>query len=174
VTPKTIPEEQLAGLILLVRGEKIMLDQDLAELYGVETRVLNQAVRRNIDRFPDDFMFQLSKEEYEILRSQSVTSRWGGRRYPPFAFTEQGVAMLSSVLNSERAIQVNIQIMRMFTRLRQMLLQYEELKQKILDMEAKYDHNFKIVFDVLNRLLEEEAKPKQQIGFQVGKTGEGE
>ena len=120
-------------LILLIRGHSVMLDADLAELYEVETKVLVQAIKRNIDRFPDDFMFQLSPEEYEILRSQSVTSSggrgWGGRRYPPYAFTEQGVAMLSSVLRSKRAVQANIEIMRAFVRLRGLLSSQENLAQ---------------------------------------------
>jgi len=114
-----VPIERIEAKILLIRGQKIMLDKDLAELYGVETKVLIQAVKRNIERFPEDFMFQLTKEEFEILRSQFVTSSWGGRRYLPYAFTEHGILMLSSVLNSERAILVNIQIMRTFTPLEQ-------------------------------------------------------
>ncbi len=124
-----------------------MLDRDLAELYEVETKALNQAVKRNITRFPDDFMFQLSQEEFEILRSQIVTSSWGGHRYLPFVFTEQGVAMLSSVLNSERAVQVNIQIIRTFVQLREMLSTHKDLKRKIETMEKKYDHQFNPVRD---------------------------
>jgi len=117
-----IPVERIEKAILLIRGQKVMLDAHLAELYGVETKVLVQAVKRNIERFPEDFMFQLSQAEFAILRSQFVTSSdWGGRRYPPYAFTEQGVAMLSSVLHSQRAVQVNIEIVRAFIRLRQML-----------------------------------------------------
>jgi len=145
-----------------------MLDSDLSGLYGVQTKVLKQAVRRNIKRFPDDFMFELTKEENQDLRSQNVTLKRGRHpKYLPFAFTEQGVAMLSSVLNSDRAIQVNVQIMRAFTQLRKMLSSHEELKQKIEGIEKKYDRQFKIVFDVIKQLLDEESKPKKKIGFTV-------
>ena len=142
-----------------------MLDRDLAELYGVETKVLKQAVRRNKKRFPADFMFVLSNQEVRNLRSQLVTSSWGGSRYLPMAFTEQGVAMLSTVLNSERAIQVNIQIMRAFTKLRTMLLTNEDLKRKIEAMEAKYDKQFRVVFEAIKQLLTEDDQPKRKIGF---------
>lgn len=142
-----------------------MLDRDLAELYGVETRILNQAVRRNMDRFPEDFMFQLTTAEFIDLKSQIVTSRWGGTRKQPFAFTEQGVAMLSSALNSKRAVLVNIQIIRTFVKLRELLATNEALRKKIEIIERKYDNQFKIVFDVIKRLLAEEEKPKGQIGF---------
>ncbi|MEE9604045.1 MAG: ORF6N domain-containing protein [Candidatus Scalindua sp.] len=161
-----IPEETIEGKILLIRHKKVMLDTDLALLYEVEIRALNQAVKRNIERFPGDFMFQLTKGEYESLRSQFVTLRRGQhRKYLPYAFTEQGVAMLSSVLNSKRAIQVNIQIMRAFIKLREMLLTHKELKQKIEAMERKYDYQFKIVFDAIKKLLEPPEKPKGKIGF---------
>jgi phage regulator Rha-like protein len=134
-----VPMESITGKILLLRGMKVMLDRDLAKLYQVETRRLKQAVRRNIKRFPEDFMFELSLDEDRALRSQNVTLKRGGHaKYPPMAFTEQGVAMLSSVLNSELAIQVNIRIMRAFTRLRQMLATHEDLRRKIEDMESKY------------------------------------
>jgi hypothetical protein len=149
---------------------KVMLDRDLAELYDVETKVLKQAVRRNIGRFPEDFMFELSKEEFKNLRSQIVTSSWGGLRYLPMVFSEQGVAMLSSVLRSERAIQVNIQIMRAFTQLRQMLSTHEELKQKIEAMEKKYDQQFQIIFEAIKQLLETDEKPKKKIGYTVKET----
>ncbi len=161
-----VPEETIEGKILLIRHKKVMLDTDLALLYEVEIRALNQAVKRNIERFPGDFMFQLTKGEYESLRSQFVTLRRGQhRKYLPYAFTEQGVAMLSSVLNSKRAIQVNIQIMRTFIKLREMLLTHKELKQKIEAMERKYDYQFKIVFDAIKKLLEPPEKPKGKIGF---------
>jgi len=160
-----LPIESITGKIIILRGMKVMLDRDLAELYGVETKVLKQAVRRNITRFPDDFMFELSKQEVMNLRSQFVTSRWGGTRYSPMAFTEQGVAMLSSVLNSERAIMVNIQIMRAFTRLRQMLATNEDLKRKIEEMESKYDEQFRIVFEAIQQLLATEEKPVKKIGY---------
>jgi len=146
-----------------------MLDRDLASLYKVDTAQLKRAVKRNIERFPKDFMFELSKEELIEWRCQFGTSNADkmGLRYAPMAFTEQGVAMLSSVLNSRRAIQVNIQIMRSFTRLRQMLSTHEELKKKIESMEKKYDENFKIVFEALKQLLDTDDKPKRRIGFTV-------
>ena len=134
---------------MLLRGHKVMLDFDLAGLYGVETKVLNKAVRRNLARFPDDFMFELSEREFADLRFQTGTSRWGGRRYPPYAFTEQGVAMLSSVLRSERAVNVNIVIMRAFVRLRTMLSSHEDLARKLAALEKKYDARFKAVFDAI-------------------------
>jgi hypothetical protein len=169
-TGPTIPVEHLAEKIYLIRGMKVMLDRDLAGLYQVETRALKQAVRRNIERFPPDFMFELTAEELKNWRSQFVTSNGEkmGLRHLPMAFTEQGVAMLSSVLRSQRAIQVNIQIMRAFTRLRQMLAGYDELRNKIEEMEEKYDQSFQVVFEAIKRLLEVEAQPKRRIGF----TGE--
>ena len=162
-----VPMEQITGKIYSIRGMRVMLDRDLAALYQVETRVLKQAVRRNMERFPDDFMFELTAEEFENWRSQFVISNADkmGLRHPPMAFTEQGVAMLSSVLRSPRAIQVNIQIMRAFTQLRRMLGGYKELKRKIEDMEQKYDQNFQIVFEAIKQLLEVEARPKKKIGF---------
>lgn len=162
-----VPQEIIETKIIFIRGKKAMLDKDLAQLYGVETRALNQAVRRNIDRFPEDFMFQLTKEEAEeLLRSQFVTLKRGQHyKYLPYAFTENGVAMLSSVLNSERAIKVNIQIMRTFTKLREMLMTHKDLKEKIEAMEKKYDYQFKIVFDALKQLLEPPMKTKKKIGF---------
>ena len=140
-----------------------MLDRDLAQLYGVTTSNLNKAVRRNIERFPEDFMFQLSKEEFENLKFHFGTSSWGGTRKLPHAFTENGV--LSSVLNSDRAIKVNIQIMRTFTKLREMLMTHKDLKKKIEAMEEKYDYQFKIVFDAIKELLEPPIKTKKKIGF---------
>ncbi len=160
-----VPEETIEGKILLIRHKKVMLDRDLAALYGVETKRLKQQVNRNIERFPDDFMFQLTREEFNNLKSQIATSSWGGLRHLPYAFSEQGVAMLSSVLNSKRAIQVNIQVMRTFIKLRAMLLTHKELKQKIEAMERKYDYQFKIVFDAIKKLLEPPEKPKGKIGF---------
>ena len=148
-----VPIEQIATKIYFIRGIKVMLDRDLAELYEVETRVLKQAVRRNIARFPEDFMFELTKQELANLRSQIVTSSWGGSRYKPMAFTEQGVAMLSSILRSDRAIQVNIQIMRTFTRIRHMISVSEELKQEIAELRKQTDERFQVVFEVLDRLL---------------------
>ena len=162
-----IPPERIDRSILLIRGQKVMLDADLAELYGVETRVLVQAVRRNNERFPDDFMFRLSSQEFAFLRSQSVTSsQWGGRRYPPYAFTEQGVAMLSSVLRSKRAVQVNIEIMRAFVRLREMLATHKDLARKLAAMERKYDAQFKVVFDAIRKLMAPPpARKRPPIGF---------
>ena len=152
--------------ILWIRNEKVLLDSDLANLYGVETRVLIQAVMRNIDRFPQDFMFQLDKQEFENLRSQFVTSSWGGRRYAPYAFTEQGVAMLSSVLRSKRAIQVNVQIMRTFVRFRQILSENKVLEKHLIALEKKYDKQFSVVFDAIKQLMASDgANPKNPIGF---------
>ena len=142
-----------------------MLDRDLAHLYEVTTGNLNKAVLRNIDRFPEDFMFQLTNEEFKNLKFHFGISSWGGTRKLPHVFTENGVAMLSSALNSQRAIHVNIQIMRTFTRLREMLMTHKDLKQKIEEMEKKYDYQFKIVFDAIKQLLEPPEKPKKRIGF---------
>ena len=153
-------------IIHFIRGDKVILDKDLANLYGVETKALLQAVKRNIDRFPDDFMFQLSIDEYSNLRSQFVTSSgWGGRRRPPYAFTEQGVAMLSSVLRSDSAVQVNIEIMRAFVRLRKMLISHADLAEKIESLEAKYDRQFKVVFDAIKELMVPPEKKHRRIGF---------
>lgn len=166
---KSIDRTVINQAILLIRGAKVMLDVDLAHLYGVETRVLTQAVKRNIDRFPDDFMFQLTKEEFANLRSQYVISsgNWGGRRYPPYVFTEQGVAMLSSVLRSREAIQVNIEIMRTFVKIRQMLLDNKNLDQKLKRLEKKYDKQFKVVFDAIRELMnpKQPSGKKRPIGF---------
>jgi len=163
-----VPIEIIASKIYLIRNLKVMLDKDLAHLYSVETKALKQAVRRNIDRFPADFMFELTREENKSLMSQNVTLKRGQHsKYLPFAFTEQGVAMLSSVLKSDRAIQVNIQIMRTFTQLRNMLSTHEDLKKKIESMEQKYDDNFRIVFEAIKQLLSEEEKPKKKIGYTV-------
>ncbi|MDP2158793.1 MAG: ORF6N domain-containing protein [Nitrospirota bacterium] len=163
-----IPVEIIERKIYLIRGEKVMLDSDLAELYEVETFNLNKAVKRNIDRFPEDFMFQLSKEEAVSLRFQigmSKTEGRGGRRYLPFVFTEQGVAMLSTVLNSDRAVKVNIEIMRTFVRLRQMLSTHKDLARKLADMEKKYDSQFKVVFDAIRQLMTPPVIKKGKIGF---------
>ena len=142
-----------------------MLDSELAELYDVETKVLVQAVKRNFERFPDDFMFQLSAEEFTNLRSQFVTSSWGGRRYPPYAFTEHGFLMLSSVLRSDRAVQVNIEIMRTFVRLREMMKSHKDLARKLDALEKKYDHQFKVVFDAIRQLVVQPEKKRRKIGF---------
>ena len=143
-----------------------MLDADLAKLYEVETKVLNQAVKRNIERFPEDFMFQLSEEEFDFLRSQSVTSsQWGGRRYPPYAFTEQRVAMLSGVLRSKRAVLVNIEIMRAFVHLRQILSSHAELARKLNELEKRYDAQFKVVFEKIKELMTPPEPKRERIGF---------
>jgi ORF6N domain len=147
--------ERITQKIYLIRGQKIMLDDDLAQLYEVETRVINQAVKRNLNRFPEDFMFQLSPEESENLRSQFVTSSsgYGGRRYVPYAFTEQGVAMLSSVLKSERAVEVNIAIVRTFVKMRELMTTHIDLARKIEAMEKKYDEQFQEVFKIIKQML---------------------
>ncbi len=160
-----VPSETLMNKIIFIRSSKVMLDSDLAELYVVETRVLNQAVKRNIERFPDDFMFQLTAGEWENLKSQNVISSWGGRRNQPFAFTEQGIAMLSSVLNSERAIKVNIAIMRAFVKLRKLLQTNEELNRKFQEIEKKYDKQFQVVFQVLKKLMEQPEPARKEVGF---------
>ena len=158
--------EKVAEQIHTVRGIRVMLDRDLATLYGVETKALKQAVRRNIERFPDDFMFQMTMDEEKSLRSQTVTLKRGAHsKYPPFAFTEQGVAMLSTVLHSERAIQVNIQIIRVFTKMRQMLIDHEELRQEMQELRQQTDDRFQIVFETLDKLLACDDKPKNRIGF---------
>jgi hypothetical protein len=158
--------EMIESRIFLIRGQKIMLSMHLAELYEVEPRTLVQAVKRNIERFPEDFMFQLNAEEFASLKSQIVISSWGGIRTAPYAFTEQGVAMLSSVLRSDRSIQVNIEIMRAFVHLRQMLASNAELSRKLASLEKKYDIQFKAVFDAIRQLMSPaEIKKKRPIGF---------
>jgi hypothetical protein len=162
-----ITNEEIRNRIFSIRGVQVMLENELAELYEVETKVFNQAVKRNIGRFPNNFRFQLTQPEYEeILRSQIVTSSGhGGRRYLPYVFTEQGVAMLSSVLSSKRAVQVNIEIMRTFVRLRKLLLSNKELSQRLEKFEKKYNAQFKVVFDAIRFLMEPEIKQQQRIGF---------
>lgn len=175
--------EKLAPLVLIVRGEKVLLDADLAGLYGVETKRLNEAVRRNLDRFPEDFMFQLTEDELDSLRSQFATSndhpsvlrsqfatlkRGGHRKYLPYAFIEQGVAMLSSVLRSPRAVEVNIAIMRTFVQLRRLMDSNELLARKIESLEKKYDEQFAVVFNAIKQLIAEDEKPRREIGFHTG------
>jgi hypothetical protein len=174
MSQEIVSNQRIINKIFLIRNKKVMFDFDLAEMYGAETRVLNQAVKRNIERFPDDFMFQLDEKEFKIwestiLKSQIVISSWGGRRHIPYVFTEQGVAMLSSVLNSKTAIKVNIQIMRTFTKLREILLSHKDLREKLEKMEDKYDQNFKVVFDAIKRLLDKDEKPVTEIGFKCEK-----
>ncbi|NCZ97122.1 ORF6N domain-containing protein [bacterium] len=162
--------EALAGLVRWVRGERVMLDADLARLYGVETRALNRAVRRNAKRFPEDFMFLIGNEELVNLKCQIGTSSlgWGGRRKPVMAFTEQGVAMLSSVLRSDQAADVNIAIMRTFVQLRRLMDSNRELARKISEMEKRYDEQFGTVFQAIQQLIAEEEEPKRKIGFGEG------
>ena len=166
-----IPDERIERAILLIRHQKVMLDADLAMLYGVETKRLVEAVKRNIERFPDDFMFQLTRDEFTILRSQIATSsEWGGRRYPPYAFTEHGILMLSSVLRSRQAIDVNIEIMRTFVRLREILSSHKDLARRLDNLEKKYDAQFKAVFDAVRQLMAPApGKPSRRIGFHAQK-----
>ncbi len=167
-----IPEEAVISKIYLIRGQKVMLDKDLAELYSVETKQLKRAVRRNTQRFPIDFMFELSSGELKNLRSQIDTSSWGGTRYAPLVFTEQGVAMLSSVLNSERAVLVNIHIIRVFARLREMLLTHKDVLLKLEQLERKVvrqDDDIKLIFDYLKELLTPPTVPMRKIGFKHSK-----
>lgn len=169
-----VPSELIERRIRVIRGHKILLDSDLAELYGVLTGNLNLSVRRNLDRFPPDFMFQLTPEEHTSLLLQSAISKRGGRRTMPYAFTQEGVAMLSSVLNSTRAVQVNIAIMRVFTKMREILAANQELTQKIAALEQKYedhDEEIKVFFDALRQLLDPPATPKRPIGFQAAAAG---
>ncbi|MFD2583115.1 ORF6N domain-containing protein [Pedobacter vanadiisoli] len=165
-----IPDNILVNKIYELRGHKVMLDSDLAALYGVETKVLNQSIRRNIERFPTDFMFQLTADEWEILRSQIVTSKKGrgGRTYLPHVFTEHGILMLSSVLSSKQAIQVNIQIVRIFTRIRRLLSENTELKLEIEEIKKKlsnHDKNIELVFGYLDKLIDQKSKLRKRIGF---------
>ncbi|HEY2414229.1 MAG TPA: ORF6N domain-containing protein [Pirellulaceae bacterium] len=166
-----IPTERILGSIVLIRGQKVLLDADLASMYGVSTKRLNEQVRRNRTRFPSDFMFRLSEDEANVLRSQFATSKTdprGGRRYAPYVFTEQGVAMLSSVLKSKRAVQANIAIMRAFVELREILASHKDLARKLEAMEKKYDAQFKVVFDAIRELMKPpETPPKRKIGFVV-------
>jgi uncharacterized membrane protein YccC len=161
--------EQIESVILFLRGEKVMLDADIAALYAVETKNLVKAVKRNLDRFPADFMFQLTPEEVKRLRFQFGTSNnRGGRRYLPYAFTEQGVAMLSSVLRSEQAVKVNVEIMRAFVRLRRMINEQAELARKLDDLEERYDEQFKVVFDALRELMTPPELPEDTEGRRIG------
>ena len=168
----TYNEGDIVNKIYIIRGQKVMLDRDLAEMYDVEVKRLNESIRRNNSRFPEDFMFQLSYNEWENLKSQIATSSWGGARKIPFVFTEQGVAMLSSVLRSERAIQVNIQIIRVYTKMRQLLLDNKELWLKIEKIEqalAKKDDEVLAIFNALKNLLIKEEKPRVPVGFKIPK-----
>jgi len=162
-------EQKIETKIFVIRNQRVMLDRDLAELYEIETKALTRAVRRNIERFPDDFMFQLDYKEFTDLKSQFDTSSWGGTRKLPLVFTENGVAMLSSVLRSQKAIQVNIQIMRVFTKLRGILTEYQELKQALIDLARYHEEDVKIIFAEIDRLDRLIAPRKKQLGFNTDK-----
>ena len=163
------PRERIEQTILVIRGHNVMLDGDLAQLYGVTVGRLNEAVKRNEDRFPSDFMFQLTRAEFENLKSQIAisSSKWGGRRHAPYVFTEQGVAMLSSVLRSKRAIEVNIAIMRTFVRLREMISSNKALARRLSDLEKKYDGQFRVVFEAIRELMAEPTPKSRRIGFKT-------
>jgi hypothetical protein len=171
MTKDLIIPEVIEQKIYVIHKQKVMLDEDLAMLYGVPVKRLNEQVKRNKKRFPKDFMFMISQDENIFLRSQFATANKGrgGRRNLPYAFTELGVAMLSSVLNSERAIQVNIEIMRTFIKIREILLTHKELKKKIDEMEKKYDNRFRLVFETLKKMMTQEEIPKNKIGFRLNK-----
>ncbi|MCE7055752.1 ORF6N domain-containing protein [Algoriphagus sp. AGSA1] len=161
-------EENILELILKIRNQKVMLDSDLAEMYGVPTKRLNEQVKRNSDRFPEDFMFQLKEDEWRNLKSQFATSRWGGRRTPPYVFTEQGVAMLSSVLNSAQAIQVNISIMRIFVKMRDWAMNYSDLQDKIHELqqsESDQNHHIAKIYQIIEELLKPAIGERKAIGF---------
>lgn len=160
-----VPQETIEQKIVLIRGHKVMLDKELAVLYDVATRDLNKAVTRNIDRFPEDFMFRLTKDEFDNLMFHFGTSSWGGTRKRPRAFTEHGILMLSSVLKSKRAVQVNVQIMRTFVKLRKMLASHKDLLAKVENMEKRYNAQFKIVFKAIQELMTPPEKPRRRIGF---------
>lgn len=175
-----LPDEIVMQKIFNIRGKNVMIDQDLAELYGVETKRLNEQVKRNPDRFPDDFMFQLTKEEFINLKSQFATSSWGGRRTPPFAFTEHGILMLSSILNSDLAIKVNIQVIRIFTRMREMLANHKEVLvqlQQIHQNIADHDKKILLIFEYIKQLEEEKQKEidqtnRKQIGYKLSRRSD--
>jgi len=168
ISKTPLPAEKVFSKIHIIRNQKVLLDEDLAEMYGVETKVLNQAVKRNFDRFPDDFMFQLTEDEIKNLKSQIVTSSWGGRRKSPFSFTEQGVVMLSTVLRSPTALAINIQIMRVFVKMRRMISEYKEFLEKIESIETnQIDHDERIteIYNIIKELLEPVYKDRKPIGF---------
>jgi hypothetical protein len=165
MTEDFIPPQQVTDHIHIVRGQKIILDFDLAALYGVPTKRLNEQVRRNLDRFPSDFMFQVTENELEILRSQFATSSWGGRRRPPYAFTEHGALMAANVLNSQTAIKVSLEVIRAFIQLRQILVVHRDLEKKLNDLEKKYDAKFKVVFDTVKQLMIPPEIKRRRIGI---------
>ena len=173
INSSTIPDDLISSKIYFFRDYKIMIDSDLSELYQVKTKRLNEQVKRNLNRFPEDFMFQLTVDEWKILKSQNATSSWGGRRVPPYVFTEHGVLMLSSILNSERAIAVNIQIMRVFTKIRTLIKNYDELLKMLNELEKKgseRDRKISIIFQYINKLeqenkLKNEQSKRNRIGY---------
>lgn len=163
-----IPDETIISKIYQFRNKKVMVDTDLAELYGVETRVLNQAVKRNLRRFPEDFMFQLNEKEFEILKSQKATASWGGRRTAPFVFTEHGVLMLSSVLNSDKAIDINVQIIRIFTKMREMLLTNKDILLQLEEMRksvAGQDDRIDMIYNYLKQFIQQQKTPRKEVGY---------
>ncbi len=164
----TVPMERVENRILSIRGYRVMLDADLAEVYGVPTKALNQAIKRNAERFPEDFMFQLSREEADSLRSQTVTlktMRGQHRKYLPYVFTEHGAIMAASVLNSPRAIEASVYVVRAFVKMREVLATHKELLRRLDEMEGKYDRQFKVVFDALRALMEPPKIPRRRIGY---------
>jgi hypothetical protein len=175
-TDLIITDEIIVDKIYLVRGQRIMLDEDLAQLYQVETRRLNEQVKRNMDRFPEDFMFQLTIDEFENLISQNATSNWGGRRKLPYAFTEQGVAMLSGVLNSKIAVRVHIQIIRVFAKMKEMLLTHKDILLQLEKIETKlsgHDEDIQLIFGYLKQLLNPPQQPRRKIGFKTSNEDQG-
>ena len=172
--PLAIPDDVIMNKIYLIRGQKVMIDSDLSELYGVETRRLNEQVKRNISRFPEDFMFQLSEDEFDNLMSQIATSSWGGRRRLPYVFTEHGVLMLSSVLNTERSIKVNIQVMRIYVHIREMMMLHKDVLQHLDSLERRlngHDNEIKVVFEYLKKFqqIESNQKDRPKIGYKPSK-----
>ena len=163
-------EIQVVQEILFIRGKRVLLDSQLADIYKVETKRMNEAVRRNISRFPEEFMFQVTSEEWNNLKTQFATSSWGGKRKLPFVFTEHGAVMLASVLNSEVAIKASIFVVRAFVQIRDYLATHKELAEKIEKLESKYDHQFAVVFDAIKQLFHEKNEPRREIGFKVGKV----
>lgn len=168
--PQTLPEIQVDSLIMEIRGQKVILDKDLAALYEVDTKRLNEQVKRNIDRFPEDFMFQLSVEEFSNLKSQFATSSWGGRRYPPYAFTEHGAIMAASVLNSPRAVEMSVFVVRAFIKLRTLALQYKELTRKLAQIEERLGEHDTAIMEIVNtirQLMEPPTPRRKEIGFKT-------
>lgn len=169
-----MPEDRIERVIRLIRGEKVILDADLAAIYGVTTRRLNEQVKRNLDRFPDDFVFQLSTEGFSVLKSQIATASWGGRRTRPYAFTEHGALMAENILKSKTAVHTSIVVVRMFVRLREMLASHESLARKLRELEQRYDAQFTVVFDAIRELMRPASAEQQRrrIGFRMPEESE--